>query len=310
MSTPINPAPVEGSGRPELPAYVANGLIGLRVRDMPLAAGMALLSGYTGEHHERQIEAAAVAPYPLAGDLALNGVWLSDAPHQVGDLVQAYDFSAGELTSRFTYSAGGRTARVEVLTFCSRQAPTLACQEIRVEVDAACELGLRAVVDAGGADGRALRHARVTPGEEQPAVDGSLLWESAGALSTCGAAYVTQLLGAGEQEPSRPPLRDHQLVSEYRVRGRAGRPVRLRQIVSVIPQAMHQMPDQHAVRLAAKAQADGFETIRAENKAVWDELWKGRIHLEGAGERWQQLADAAVFYLNASVHASSPASTS
>ena len=45
MSTPINPAPVEGSGRPELPAYVANGLIGLRVRDMPLAAGMALLSG-------------------------------------------------------------------------------------------------------------------------------------------------------------------------------------------------------------------------------------------------------------------------
>ena len=310
MSAPINPAPVQGSGRPELPAYVANGLIGLRVRDMPLAAGMALLSGYTGEHHERRIEAAAVAPYPLAGDLALNGVWLSDAPHQVDDLVQAYDFSSGELTSRFIYCAGGRTARVEVLTFCSRQAPTLACQEIRVEVDAACEVGLRAVVDAGGADGRALRHARVTPGEEQPAVDGSLLWESAGALSTCGAAYVTQLLGAGEQEPARPPLRDHQLVSEYRVRSRAGRPVRLRQIVSLIPQALHQMPDQHAVRLAAKARAEGFEKIRAENRAVWDDLWKGRIHLEGAGERWQQLADAAVFYLNASVHASSPSSTS
>lgn len=310
MSAPINPAPVVGSGRPELPAYVSNGLIGLRVRDMPLSAGMALLSGYTGEHHERQIEAAAVAPYPLAGDLALNGVWLSDVPHQVNELEQAYDFSCGELTSRFTYSAGGRTARVEVLTFCSRRAPTLVCQEIRVDVDGGCALGLRGIVDAGFADGRALGHSRVTPGESDPAVDGSLLWESAGGLSTCGVAMVTELLGAGEQTPSRPPLRDHQLVSEYEVRGRAGRPVRLRQIVSLIPKALHQMPDQHAVRLAAKARSDGFETIRAENQAEWGELWKGRIRLEGAGERWQQLADAAVFYLNASVHASSPASTS
>jgi trehalose/maltose hydrolase-like predicted phosphorylase len=310
MSTPINPSPVQGSGRPELPAYVANGLIGLRVRDMPLAAGMALLSGYTGEHPERRIEAAAVAPYPVAGDLALDGVWLSDAPHQVSDLEQAYDFSAGELTSRFAFSAAGRVARVEVLTFCSRQAPTLVCQEIRIEVDAACSLGMRAIVDAGGADGRALRQTRSTPGESEPAVDGAMLWESAGALSTCGVAFVTELLGAGQQEPSRPPLRDHQLVSEYQFRGRAGRPVRLRQIVSLIPKVLHQAPDQQAVRLAAKARADGFEKIRAGNRAIWKELWEGRIRLDGAGERWQGLADAALFYLNTSVHASSPASTS
>ena len=39
---------------------------------------MVLVSGLAGEHPERQIEAAAAAPYPLAGDLALNGVWMSD----------------------------------------------------------------------------------------------------------------------------------------------------------------------------------------------------------------------------------------
>ena len=310
MTMPINPPAVLGSGRRELPAYVSNGLIGLRVREVPFAAGMALLSGYTGEHYERRIEAAAIAPYPLAADLALDGVWVSDVPHQVGELEQSYDFSCGELCTRFVFAASGRTARVEVLTFCSREDPTLVCQEVAVTVDAACSLQLRAVIDAGGADGRALRHSRTTPGEDQPAVDASLLWESAGALSRCGVALVTEVLGAGEAEPSRPPLRDHRLVSEYGLRARSGRTVRLRQIASLIPDVMHQMPDQQATRLAAKARKDGFDAIRAGNRANWAELWKGRIRLGGAGERWQGLADAAFFYLNTSVHMASPASTS
>ncbi len=310
MNQPINPPPVFGSGMRELPAYVANGLLGLRVRDMPLASGMALLSGYTGEHYERQIEAAAMAPYPIAADLSLDGVWLSDVPHQVSDLQQAYDFSAGELTTRFSFEAAGRAARVEVLTFCSRHDPTLVCQEIAVSVDKACGLGLRAIVDARGVPGRPLKHARITPGEDKPATDGTLLWESAGVFSTCGVAIVTELLGAGEQEAGRPPLRNQQLITEYGFRVRAGRTVRLRQIASVIPNVMHQMPDQHAARLAAKAGKDSFDKLRKQNRAVWDELWKGRIRLEGAGERWQSLADAAFFYLNSSVHSGSPASTS
>jgi trehalose/maltose hydrolase-like predicted phosphorylase len=310
MIKPINPPAVTGAGRRELPAYIANGLLGLRVRDLPLSTGMTLLSGYSGEHYERQIEAAAVAPYPIAGDLALDGVWLSDVPHQVSQPRQAYDFSAGELTTHFVFQAEGCTARVEVLTFCSRSDPTLVCQEIAVTVDKACGLGLRAVVDATGAEGRALRHSRLTPGEPKPATDGTLLWESAGALSTCGVAFVTELLGAGDAPAERPPLRDHKLVTEYGLRARAGRSVRLRQIASVVPRILHEAPDQQASRLAAKAGAEGFDKLRRQNRAVWEELWKGRIRLEGAGERWQGLADAAFFYLNSSVHSSSPASTS
>lgn len=310
MSTPINPDPVTGAGRQELPAYVANGLIGLRVREAPLKSGMCLLSGFSGEHYERQIEAAAVAPYPLSGDLAIDGIWLSDAPHQVDELEQAYDISCGELTTGFTYRAGGRIAKVEVLTFCSREDPTLACQEITVRMDGACTLGLRATIDARGCDGRALRQIRDTPGESEPAVDGALLWESAGGLSTCGVALVTELLGGDGEVPTRSPLRDHQLTTEYALRARSGRTVKLRQIASLIPSVAHQAPDQQAVRLAAKARSDGFEAIRAENRAAWRELWKGRILLEGAGDRWQGLADAAFFYMNTSVHPSSPASTS
>ena len=69
-------------------------------------------------------------------------------------------------------------------------------------------------------------------------------------------------------------------------------------------------PDFQAVRQVALAQKRGFERIRAANRACWRDLWKGRIKLVGADERWQALADAALFYLFSSTHVASPASTS
>jgi hypothetical protein len=59
-----------------------------------------------------------------------------------------------------------------------------------------------------------------------------------------------------------------------------------------------------------KAAADGFEALRQENRIEWNELWKGRVIIDAPDDRWQQLADAAFFYLNTSVHPSAPASTS
>jgi trehalose/maltose hydrolase-like predicted phosphorylase len=269
-----------------------------------------LLNGFAGRHPERQIEAAAAAPYPLAADLALGGVWLSDTPSCADNFVQRYDFSSGELTTVFTFSASGTTARVEVLTFCSRREPSLACQEVRVEVDRACALSLRATIDAAGIGGQPLYHSRQTPGEPEPAIDGSLLWESSGGFATCGVALASELLGAGEQSPGRPPLGGNKLISEYSIRARANHPIRLRQICSVLPSAMHRLPEQQASRLAAKARQTGFDSIRKANRSAWDDLWKGRIVISGADARWQGMIDAAFFYLNTSVHPSSSASTS
>ena len=188
--------------------------MGLRIREMPLAAGLTLLSGYSGEHPQRRIEAIAVAPYPVAGDIQLEGVWLSDATHAVTVVDQAYDFETGELTSRFEFDVAGRKARVEVLVFCSRDEPSLVCQEITVELDKDSDLALKSVLDARHVDGRALRHLRDTPGEDKPCCDGAALWESAGALSTCGMAYVTELVGA-EAKPERPPLENRTLTTAY-----------------------------------------------------------------------------------------------
>lgn len=309
MNGPLSPPPVKGAGRRELPAYVSNGLIGLRVREIALSAGMALVNGYAGEHEERRIEAAAVAPYPVAADLALGGIWLSDTLHCVRELEQAYDFSAGELRSRFVFDLGGASARVEVISFCSRASPTLVCQETVFEVDRAIEISVRVIVDATSVPGRALREMRQTPGENEPACDGALLWESPGGFSTVGIAYTSELLGA-DCDPAKPPFMRDRLYTEYRFKGVPGRRYRLRQIVSVLPRAMHSQPDRQAVRLCAKAKNDGFDVLRRENRDAWKELWKGRIKLVGADQRWQQLADAAFFYMNSSVHSSSPASTS
>jgi trehalose/maltose hydrolase-like predicted phosphorylase len=309
---PINPAPASGRGDKQLPAYVSNGLIGLRVPSLPVGQGMALLNGFAGEHPERKIEAAAVAPYPVFVDLAVEGVWLSDVPHEAFDLEQAYDFGTGELTSRFKFAVCGRTARCELLTFASREDPTLVCQELSVRVDRACDLQLRVGVDARGVDGIALRHLRETPGAQEPTCDGALLWESAGGYGRAGCAYVTRLTG-GETaglDPERPALAANRLISTYRFRASARAAYRLEQVSALVASVMHSEPDQQAARLAAKAKFDGFASLRSENRARWRDLWKGRIRLVGASARWQALADAAFFYVNSSVHPSSPASTS
>lgn len=310
MDGPISPPPVTGDAPGDLPAYLANGVIGLRVRANPLTAGMTLLSGFAGEHPVRRIEAAAIAPYPLAADLRLNGVWMSEAPQGVRIAEQAYDFATAELTTRLVFEVSGCTAEIEVLSFLSREHPTIACQEIAVRLNSAGEMALRAEVDVRGVPGRALRHHRDTPGEAEPSCDGYLLWESAGALSTCGVAYVTELLGEEDASPDRPPMDGSGLKSEYAWRPTAGRPYRLRQIVSLIPSAMHRQPDQEAARLVALAGDIGFDQLRKGNRAVWADMWNGRIRLVGAEERWQAMADAAFYYLVSSTHVSSPASTS
>ena len=178
-----------------------------------------------------------------------------------------------------------------------------------IDVEAASDLKVRARIDLSGIEGRALRYNRETPGEAKPSSDGSLLWESAGAISACGIAYVTEFIG-DDAKPQRPPLDGEGLRSEYAWRARRGHQYKLRQLVSLVPSALHNQPDYQASRLIAMAANIGFDAIRKNNRACWTELWKSRIRLVGAEKRWQAMVDAAFFYLMSSAHSSSPASTS
>jgi hypothetical protein len=186
---------------------------------------------------------------------------MSDAPQCVRVIDQAYDFSTAELTTRLNFKVGGRKAKIIVMSFCSREQPTVVCQETAIDVDAASDLKVRARIDLSGIEGRALRYNRDTPGEAKPSSDGSLLWESAGAISTCGLAYVTEFIG-DDAKSERPPLDGEGLRSEYALRGRRGRQYKLRQLVSLVPSALHKQPDYQAGRLIAMAANIGFDAIR------------------------------------------------
>jgi len=76
------PQRIIAGGSTDLPAYVSDGLIGLRVRDNPLVAGMALLGGFSASTPRA---ASRPPPWPLsvAGDIRVNGVWMSQAPQSV-----------------------------------------------------------------------------------------------------------------------------------------------------------------------------------------------------------------------------------
>lgn len=311
MSHPSSPPPVTQTGVDDLPAYVSNGLVGLRVLDIPLLPGVVMVSGFAGLHSEVEVEGSAEAPYPIGGDIAINGLRLSWQPNLAQFRGQSYDFSNGELTTRFAFTVGDVTANVEVLTFCSRERPTIVCQEVTLEVDRAADIEMRAIVDTSLVHGRmATRHTR-TPGKDPEVVDGSLEWESLGRRCTLGIAYVTELLGDADAEREVAAWGiESDLATTYKVRARAGRPYRLRQIASLVPNVMHHDPDHEAIRLLARAHAAGWDRIRDENRVRWDELWRGRVLIDARDDRWQQLADAAFFYLNTSAHPSAPSSIS
>jgi trehalose/maltose hydrolase-like predicted phosphorylase len=306
---PVSPPPLAQFRTGVLPAYVSNGVIGLRVRQLPLRSSVAMVNGFAGTDGETGVESFARAPYPLAADVCVDGISLRDAEAAVRLVEQRYDFACGELVTRLRFQPRDVAVDVELVTFCSRSHPQVVLQEMSVVAGRPCDLSLRAIVDPAGVPGRAVER-RAVGGPMQPAAaEGTLLWESAGGVSRCGLAYFTQLV-PNDASPSYEPVVAEALTTSYSVRARRGRRVRLRQIVALVPDQMHSQPELQAVRLAYAARERGFEALREANRALWAELWRGRIVLNGAGERWQRLADAAFFYLQSSAHHASPASTS
>jgi trehalose/maltose hydrolase-like predicted phosphorylase len=256
------------------------------------------------------VEAFARAPYPLAGDLRIGPVSLSGSPGRGVLREQRYDFSCGELLTRIDFQAEGVRADVEILTFCSRTYPTVALQEIQVRVDGDCQLTMSAGVDPRETPGSCAERQVDGCGVPPAPVDGLLRWRSFGDLSSCGAAYITQFSGTDQVEQVFDHSRIGPVSTSYVIAARPGQRYRLRQMTSLVPDSLHIESHIQAARLVQSAQRRGFEALREENRAAWQELWKGRLVLAGAPERWQAFADAAFFYLQTSVHRSSPSSTS
>ena len=195
-----------------LPPYLSNGLIGLRPRWTPPVAGVAIVNGFVGADPTSHVEGFARAPYPLALDLSVNGVRLSDTRERSKLREQRYDFATGELRTELTFAVGDRSAEVRIVQFCSRTFPTVCAQQVDVHVDGPCSVELSVGVDPAGIPGSWSKRV-VRPGGS---ADGLLLWSGHGALSACGAAYASTLAGA-EAEPRHETGETSPLQTSYAV---------------------------------------------------------------------------------------------
>ena len=311
MSGPISPEAISERSVTALPPYLSNGVIGIRYPGLPHLPGTTVVNGFAGVNPDDGVEGFARAPFAIASDVEVDGVWASNAPEWTRLVSQAYDFSTGELITRWTFQVNGTTATVDSLIFCPRSVPALAACEITVRLDQPADLAIAAGLDPADAPGTGDAHAQPQQQGPNEGVDGRLRWHPPGDISTLGMAYATTFRGdAGRTvETATRDVRGW-FSTTYRLRARADRSYRVTNVSASVPSLSHAQPDEQAGRLAAVAAKYGFDRLRDDNRSIWNEQWRGRIEIDGAERRWQAITDASTYYLMSSVHASSLASTS
>jgi len=130
------------------PAYLSNGLIGLRPGPNPLLSAKTVVSGFVRDYLWEPFESFAPAPYPLRTDIVCEGVSLLKRPDLVNLVHQTLDMANGELTTEMLFKPTGEiTLEIEVLQFLSRTTPCLVLQEIKITPSKKVEFMLRSVIE-------------------------------------------------------------------------------------------------------------------------------------------------------------------
>src|SRR5690242_14887046 len=150
MSEPLSPGPVHRHDPVALPPYVSNGVLGIRLASLPHLPGTTIVSGFAGEDPNDGVEGLARAPFALATDVRLDGVWASTSPASTRLIEQRYDFSSGEVMTAWSFEVGDATARIETLCFCSRTLPGVAACRMTVRVNRPADIALVGGLDPRG----------------------------------------------------------------------------------------------------------------------------------------------------------------
>ena len=296
---------------PDAPeAYLSNGMIGLRIGRNPMQEISGLLSGFSTRLERHEVEALAPIPCPkidiitgsmnpMSGRSMLTGPRSRFAFHS-----QTYDFSCGELTTNFTYCpADGRDIACEHVVFCSRTSPTLTL--IRLTLTALADVDATLCVRLDAAD-MPVQTERIIHTSD---CDGSMLLKGDGRTAACqaGVSLITQWTGDGKRDAGNYfDYESRAIESRIILHLKAGIPQQFTIFTSSVPGTLHHEPHLQAIRMIKLALWDGFDTLREKNRAAWQEIWKGRVVVRGADEQWQDWLDSAFFYLNTSLHTSTP----
>ena len=175
---------VEDFSRVFDPAYLSNGLIGIRPGRNPLAKAQTCVSGFDFVHPTYNVECLSPAPYPLETDIRVGEMSLLKHPDLVKTLRQTLDTSCGELLTQMDFALGTAQLSIEVLQFASRSVPSLVCQQISVTASADTEIEFVPRVEDRAVPGRTY----LSQVPERTQIDLVLGMESAGSLSKLGLA--------------------------------------------------------------------------------------------------------------------------
>lgn len=307
MIAPISPPPLLRLAPDRLMAHLGNGHLGLRVGRIPLFGGLAIVNGFWAAHPKDGIPTFGPVPYPLGGDISVDGIRASGSPGHIRFVSQQSDFATGELTSRFAFRSGDTLAEVAVVTFCSRTDPALVLQEVEIRCDRDADLVLSASIATVDVPGRWLDAGEIPRGDP-PTADAWLRWQGMGETTSCGLVIAAQLDGADGTATVETQPDGNRVSVSYAVRTSAGRPIRLRSMVGLVPELAHARPERQAALLVSRGLVRGWAELRDANRAAWSDLWRGRPLITARGD-WQRLADASFYYLHASASTASLAGT-
>lgn len=281
------------------PAYLANGLIGIRPGANPLAKAMTQVSGFVYTQIPNGVEAISPAPYPLETDIMIGTVRALENPDAVKPTRQTLDMSTGELTTDFTFNPEtGVSLNVEVVQFASRSVPSLLCQEIKLTASADTQVTLIPSIDAEGTVTTPYRTD--APWQTAIALVGG--FESNGNRSKLGVALQVETPD-GRARALEPMATDTALTRSYVIHLKANESFRFRTIAAVVSDLYHPEPDLEAIRLASWGEMLRFDDLRDANRDAWHDLWGSRIQIVGDTDA-QRVVDCAFFYLQSSVQAS------
>ena len=272
------------------PAYLSNGLLGIRPGRIPLAQAPTCVAGFVFVHPDFHVESLSPAPYPLTTDIRLNGISLLDSPELCALKSQRLDMSTGELTTELSFNAGeSLVATITVLQIALRTQPSLLLQRLTVRMSSAARLEIAPQISTGSLPGKVLREDLRFAG-----TDRVLLFESLGELSRLGTAIIVQ----PEQGFTWQPR-----LNAYVGDGQTGGTYRFDTLASSVSSFYHREPEQEAIRLVHWGTQTGVEILIEGNRRAWSELWKSRVVVTGDLED-QRALDYAFFYLHSSNHAS------
>ena len=313
VSGPLSPPELTERDVTALPPYVSNGVIGLRYPGLPHLPGTTMVNGFAGRQSRTTGSRASLAPRsrsrPTSSSTASGHRRRPNGPGSSGNAT-----TSRRASCRRSGTSGSTARSPRSTPWCSAHDRSLRSPRAR---------SLSGSTGAADIGDRRRHRSRRRPGS------GRRARPAPGPGTERGGRRPAPLAPAGRDLDARHGLRDVVPWGRRRERGDcdAGRARLVLDDISAARAEPTGLPrDPHlgigAQPVARPARRTGRSPCGAcravadstgcgtRTASIWNDLWKGRITIDGADARWQAITDASTYYLLSSVHSSSLASTS